>query len=98
MRNKKLTVRLTPEELETIKAKAKLAKLSASQYLARAGLGRRIEPPIPDDIRKDIAGFGRNLNQLARQANITGKVEVEAVGSLRAESQKIVIAIAELKR
>jgi hypothetical protein len=99
LRNKKVTVRLTPEELESIKTKARIAKLSISQFFVRAVLGRRIEPPVPDDIRRDIAGFGRNLNQLAYHCNVTGTpAEIEAVESLRTEAQKIISAIAELKR
>jgi hypothetical protein len=99
MRNKKVTVRVTIEEHETIKKKSAIANLSISQFFVRAGLGRRIEPPIPDDIRKNVAGFGRNLNQLAYHCNATGTpAEVEAVEVLRKEAEKIISAIANIKR
>jgi hypothetical protein len=97
MRNKKVTVRVTIEEHETIKKKSAIANLSISQFFVRAGLGRRIEPPIPDDIRKNIAGFGRNLNQLAYHANSTGEIEVESVESLKKQAEKIISAIANIK-
>jgi uncharacterized protein (DUF1778 family) len=99
MRDKKITVRATAEESESIKKKAKVAGMSISQYLIKAGLSRKIEPPIPLDIRKSIAGFGRNLNQLTYHSNATGTAaEVEAVERLKEDAQKIISAIAELKR
>jgi hypothetical protein len=98
MKSKRLTVRLTDEELEIIRQKAKIAKLSLSRLMVSASLSRKIEPPIPDDIRKNIAGFGRNLNQLAHLSNATGTAaEIEAIEMLRADARKIVSAISELR-
>ncbi len=98
MREKKLTVRLTDVELETIRERAGIAKLSMSQFLLRAGIGRHIKPALPDDVRRSIAGWGRNLNQLAHIKNSTGQIEIEAVERLRAEAQKIVNAISNITR
>jgi hypothetical protein len=95
---KRLTVRLTDEELEIIRQKSKIAVLSMSQFLILSALNRKIEPPIPDDIRKNIAGFGRNLNQLSHWANSSGIIEIEAVERLRADARKIIVAISEIKR
>ena len=95
---KRLTVRLTDYELETIRERAGIAKLSMSQYLVKAGIGRHIKPALPDDVRRSIAGWGRNLNQLAYIKNSTGQIETEAINRLKADAQKIVTAISNITR
>ncbi|MEW6070813.1 MAG: plasmid mobilization relaxosome protein MobC [Candidatus Thermoplasmatota archaeon] len=94
---KRLTVRVTTDERDAICEKASVAGLSMSKYLVKAGLGRQITPPLPDDVRRSIAGFGRNLNQLAHHANSTGTAaEVEVVEALREEVAELLRALSQL--
>lgn len=59
---------LNPTELSHIKAQAAAAHLSASAFIRKAALGRKIEtPPSPINMEawRSLAKVGNNLNQLA---------------------------------
>ncbi|MEW6116156.1 MAG: DUF1778 domain-containing protein [Nitrospirota bacterium] len=93
---KRLTVRITEDEHATIQDKAAIAGLSMSKYLIKAGLSRQIKPPLPEEVRRAIAGFGRNLNQLAHKCNINDAApEAGEVRELREDVRELLEAIAD---
>lgn len=80
---KAVTVRVTLSEHQEILSRAERARLSASRYLVRCGLSRRL-PPISDRpspsqkelqelefLLYELRKVGVNLNQLARRQNTT---------------------------
>lgn len=71
-----ITLRLTKAEKEQIKAKAKQAGMTVTDYLVTSGLGKEIM--TMDGLRElaaQVKGVGRNLNQLTTLANM-GRITV----------------------
>jgi hypothetical protein len=93
----RIEVRLSIGDRDAIRLKAQIAKISMSQYFLRAALGRQIKPVLPDDVRRAIGGWSRNLNQLSHHANLTGTAaQVQELERLRESVVKLLRTIAEL--
>lgn len=61
----RITFRVTPEEYETIKAKADQAHMSVSAYVRAAALRHKVV--VVDGLKEhthELKGIGRSLNQL----------------------------------
>lgn len=82
MKDKAIYIRISANELETIRQKAHNAKMNLSQYITNAALGKSIV--IVEglkDYRSELRKIGNNLNQIATLCNM-GKikcVELDAV-------------------
>ena len=80
-KSKALTIRFTKTEYLRVNARRKQANFnSTSEFVAHSALYNPIQQHyLRSDVEfiKDIAGMGSNLNQLARQANISGVKSVE---------------------
>ncbi len=79
--DRKLSVRLAPDEYESLKQKASSARISIAQLLRRAALRLSIaEPPPPPlsywKIHAELSRITNNLRQLLRAVNIT-QMEIE---------------------
>lgn len=68
-KNKRITIRVTEEEMAIIKAKADLSGLKVSEYLRRLGKGLEVSARLSQEERKTLVGIGRNLNQLTAYAH-----------------------------
>lgn len=66
-------IRFTPEEWDTIQKAAALAGMSAARYLRSRALGTRA-PRKADEAIRQLTAVGNNLNQLARSANLSGRL------------------------
>jgi hypothetical protein len=69
---RKLSVRLAPDEYSTIKNKARLAKTSIPQFLRKAALRQKVtQPPPPPVINwklyKELGSINVNMKQLAKK-------------------------------
>ncbi len=71
-------VRFAPEEWEQILARAEEVDLPPSVYVRQSTLGYRLSRRIDQKAIYHLGRVGNNLNQLARVANATGKVELNA--------------------
>ena len=74
-KEKRITLRVTPEQYETIQAKAETAHMSTGAYVRAAALRHRVV--VIDGLREfthELKGIGRNLNQLVVLSN-TGKIK-----------------------
>ena len=73
VRDVTIGVRVAPEELVTLKAKADAMGMTQAKWLREAALTRRLpSPPVPEINRAQYAELARlssNLNQLTRIAN-----------------------------
>ena len=80
-----ITLRVTPQTKDRIRAKAQELGLTVTDYLCLCGLGKRIvRVDGLDKILSELKAQGRNLNQLTTLANM-GKITV-VYGDKLAES------------
>ena len=71
-----ITLRVTPRTKEVIRARAKKAGLTVTDYLCLCGLGKEIvRVDGLDQVLSELKAQGRNLNQLTTLANM-GKVTI----------------------
>ena len=80
-----ITLRVTPQVKERIRAKAQELDLTVTDYLCLCGLGKKIvRVDGLDQVLSELKAQGRNLNQLTTLANM-GKITV-VYGDRLAES------------
>ena len=71
-----ITLRVTPQTKERIRAKAQELSLTVTDYLCLCGLGKKIvRVDGLDQVLSELKAQGRNLNQLTTLANM-GKITV----------------------
>ena len=80
-----ITLRVTPQTKDRIRAKAQELGLTVTDYLCLCGLGKRIvRVDGLDKVLSELKAQGRNLNQLTTLANM-GKITL-VYGDRLAES------------
>ena len=70
-KEKRITLRVTPEQYETIQAKAETAQMSTGAYVRAAALRHRVV--VIDGLKEfthELKGIGRNINQLVVLCNM----------------------------
>ena len=99
-----ITLRVTPQVKERIRAKARELNLTVTDYLCLCGLGKKIvQVDGLDQVLSELKAQGRNLNQLTvlahqghiESANLRGATEMlgkvyEAVNRLLTEEGQVV--------
>ena len=71
VKNKKLSIRISEEDLQRIYHKAQQAKLSLTDYVTRCCLEKQITVIEGlDEVVRQQKAIGRNLNQLTTLANM----------------------------
>ena len=71
-----ITLRVTPQTKDRIRAKARELNLTVTDYLCLCGLGKKIvRVDGLDQVLSELKAQGRNLNQLTTLANM-GKVTI----------------------
>ena len=96
MKDTSFSIRIAQKDLETIREKAKFARLSQSDYVTRCCLGKKIV--IVDgakELMTQLRAIGNNLNQLTILANL-GRIQVVDLQESTAELAKIHAALREL--
>lgn len=89
----RITLRLTPEQYESIAARANTAQMAVGTYVRAAAMRHRVVVVngLPE-ITHELKGIGRNLNQLTVLANMDRVAEVnlgEATAALAALYNKV---------
>ena len=86
----RLTLRLSTEELGHIRHQAAVANMRPARFVRELSMGSRLRPvpQLPKEVYRAVRGFGGNLNQLARQANM-GRAYLQAVEALRASVNEL---------
>lgn len=93
MKNARLNLRISSEDLERIRHKAKQANKTLTDYVTTVCLGKEITV-IPNlaEVLKQQKALGRNLNQLTTLANM-GRVNVvyldESIAEFTAINQSL---------
>ena len=96
MRNKRIDLRLTQEEYDTISKNAKTANLTVTAYMTKCCLGKQIFVIEGlDELNRQHRALGNNINQLTRLAN-SGQIQVVNLGEFLAEYASIGKSIIEL--
>ena len=92
-----LSIRIASGDLDTIKQKAKQARMSQSDYVTRCCLGRQVVV-IEDlkEVAKQLRAIGNNLNQLTALSNM-GRVSVANLDGMTQELAGISAALREIQ-
>ena len=96
-KDKQFSIRISEQDLETIRRKVAQAHMSQSDYVTACCLGKRIV--ILDGLREVLRqqkAIGNNLNQLAVLANM-GKVQFANLDTAAQEFARINTALRELQ-
>ncbi len=83
--NTTFSIRMASSDLDTIKKKARQARLSQSDYVTRCCLGRQVV--VIEDLKeaaKQLRAIGNNLNQLTALVNM-GRVSVTNLDGMAQE-------------
>ena len=83
---------LNDDELALLKKKCEATGLSQSALLREMLLNDQIKiipTEVVADMQKQFRGVGRNINQIAKLAHISGKVAPETIGQLFDMHQKL---------
>mgnify|MGYP001127471526 CR=1 FL=1 len=93
-----ITLRVTPQTKDRIRAKARELNLTVTDYLCLCGLGKKIvQVDGLDQVLSELKAQGRNLNQLTTLANM-GRVTVLKGDALAENYGKIYEQLRELLR
>ena len=96
MKDRKLSIRISEKDLQTLHHKAAIANLSLTEYITKCGLGKQIF--VIDDLEEVIRqqkAIGRNLNQLTTLCNMD-KVDCVNLQQLTDEYVKLNQTLTEL--
>ena len=95
-----ITLRVTPQTKDRIRAKAQELGLTVTDYLCLCGLGKRIvRVDGLDKILSELKAQGRNLNQLTTLANmgklkiLKGDVLAENYGKIHEQLRELLKAV-----
>ena len=91
------SIRISTKDLETIREKAKLARLSQSDYVTRCCLGRQVV--VVEDLKevhRQLRAIGTNLNRLTALANM-GKIQTVYLDQTADELAKVSTALREIQ-
>ena len=93
-KNKQFSIRISSQDLETIRQKAAQAHMSQSDYVTACCLGKRIV--ILNGAKRKFLrqqkAIGNNLNQLAVLANM-GKVQFANLDAAAREFAKLLLSV-----
>lgn len=101
MKNRKMSIRISESDLQKIHNKADKAKLTLTEYITKACLGKQIF--VIDGLNEVIRqqkSIGRNLNQIATLCNM-GKVtcfNLAEITNQYAEMNKLLTDLLDRKR
>ena len=96
-KDKQFSIRISEQDLDTIRRKAAQAHMTQSDYVTACCLGKRIV--IMDglkDVLRQQKAIGNNLHQLTVLTNM-GKVQFANLDTAAQEFSKINIALRELQ-
>ena len=96
-KDKQFSIRISTQDLETIRGKAAQAHMSQSDYVTACCLGKRIMilNGLMEVLRQQKA-IGNNLNQLAVLANM-GKVQFANLDTAAQEFAKINVTLRQIQ-
>ena len=94
MRRKIINSKVTAEERDLIRAKAKACGETVSNFLRRLALDHKLHAPRPiadEDLVRQLARLGNNLNQLTRLAHLGKLPDPQALERLLEDVRRLLI-------
>ena len=92
-KNKQFSIRISSQDLETIRQKAAQAHMSQSDYVTACCLGKQIVILVGlKEVLRQQKAIGNNLNQLAVLANM-GKVQFANLDAAAREFAKLLLSV-----
>lgn len=96
MKNKKMSIRISEENLTAIHRKAEQADMTFTDYVTKACLGKQIVVIDGlDELIRQQKAIGRNLNQLTMLCNM-GRVSAASLAEMKEQYAEISAALTEL--
>lgn len=96
LKNKKMSIRISEENLAAIHRKAEQADMTFTDYVTKACLGKQIVVIDGlDDVLRQQKAIGRNLNQLTMLCNM-GRVSVASLAEMKEQYAEVSAALTEL--
>ena len=96
-KNTTFSIRIASSDLDTIKKKAKQARMSQSDYVTRCCLGRQVV--VIEDLKeaaKQLRAIGNNLNRLTVLANM-GRINVTNLDRAAQELANVSAALRDIQ-
>ena len=96
MKDKKMSIRISEDDLNTVHHKAKQAKLTLTEYVTQCALGKQIFVIEGlDEVLRQQKAVGRNLNRLTVLSNM-GKISCVDLEQLTQEYAALNKTLTEL--
>ena len=84
--------RLDDEELRLLQQKLRESNLPMAEYFRGLLVNEEIKtlpPELTQDVQQQVRGVGRNINQMAKLAHISGKVSMETLRQISDAQDKL---------
>ena len=91
-RTNQIIVRLSDQELLLLRRKLKANGMTMTGYfraLIVSGEIKTLPPELMQDVQRQVRGVGRNINQMAKLAHISGKVSMGTLYQISDAQEKL---------
>ena len=91
-RTNQIIVRLSDQEMLLLRRKLKANGMSMTGYfraLIVSGEIKTLPPELMQDVQRQVRGVGRNINQMAKLAHISGKVSMGTLYQISDAQEKL---------
>ena len=91
-RTNQIIVRLSDQEMLLLRRKLKANGMTMTGYfraLIVSGEIKTLPPELMQDVQRQVRGVGRNINQMAKLAHISGKVSMGTLYQISAAQEKL---------
>lgn len=91
-RTNQIIVRLSDQEMLLLRRKLKANGMTMTGYfraLIVSGEIKTLPPELMQDVQRQVQGVGRNINQMAKLAHISGKVSMGTLYQISDAQEKL---------
>ena len=91
-RTNQIIVRLSDQEMLLLRRKLKANGMTMTGYfraLIVSGEIKTLPPELMQDVQRHVRGVGRNINQMAKLAHISGKVSMGTLYQISDAQEKL---------
>ena len=91
-RTNQIIVRLSDQEMLLLRRKLKangMAMIGDFRALIVSGEIKTLPPELMQDVQRQVRGVGRNINQMAKLAHISGKVSMGTLYQISDAQEKL---------
>lgn len=91
-RTNQIIVRLSDQEMLLLRRKLKANGMTMTGYfraLIVSGEIKTLPPELMQDVQRQVRGVGRNINQMAKLAHISGKVSMGTLYQISDAQKKL---------